>query len=127
MISTMAPCCLSFSRLLRVWSNQSLAARRWVCDKASSSFNGIVDDDQSAARPVNTPPTDRGGLATHRCRCKSRFLAGYLTFAGTPARTRRPAALVQGDVGLALPAGLASTEDSVSYGARGIIGGNVNE
>ena len=44
-----------------------------------------------------------------------------------PARPRRLAALVQGDVGLALPAGLASTEDSVSYGARGIIGGNDNE
>jgi len=32
-----------------------------------------------------------------------------------------------GEVGLALPIRLASTEDSVSYGARGIMGGNVNE
>ena len=42
-------------------------------------------------------------------------------------RTCGPAALVQGEVVLALPIRLASTEDSVSYGARGIMRGNVNE
>jgi len=42
-------------------------------------------------------------------------------------RTCRPANLVQGEVGLALPIRLASNEDSLSDGAGGIMGGNVDE
>ena len=41
--------------------------------------------------------------------------------------TCRPAALVQGEVGLALPIRLASTDDSLSYGARGNHGRIVRE
>jgi len=42
-------------------------------------------------------------------------------------RTCRPTALVDGKVGLALPIRLASTDDSLSYGARGNHGRIVRE
>jgi hypothetical protein len=41
-----------------VWSNHSLAARRWESDKASSGFNGSSMMMMSAPHPVSTPPTE---------------------------------------------------------------------
>jgi hypothetical protein len=41
-----------------VWSNHSLAARRWVRDKASSGFSGSSMMIMLAPRPVSIPPTE---------------------------------------------------------------------
>ncbi len=45
-----------------MWSNHSLAARRWASDNASSGFNGSSMTIRSAPRPVSTPPTEVASL-----------------------------------------------------------------